>query len=60
MKETVGPRQGQEGNPLGLAMDEVPGSSLLNALASTRQGNDTPFLDGMHVIYQPRKKAMMP
>ena len=43
MKETVGPRQGQEGNLLGLAMDEAPGSSLLNALASTRQGNDTIF-----------------
>ena len=43
MKETVEPRQGQEGNPLGLAMDEAPGSSLLNVLASTRQGNDTIF-----------------
>ena len=43
MKETVRTRQGQEGNPLGSAMDEAPGASLVNALASTRQGNDTIF-----------------
>ena len=43
MKETVRTRQGQEGNPLGSAMDEAPGASLVNALALTRQGNDTIF-----------------
>ena len=31
------------GNLLGWAMDEAPGASLVNALASTRQGNDTIF-----------------
>ena len=42
------------GNLLGWAMDEAPGASLVNALASTRQGNDTIF--GWYARYLAAKR----